>query len=128
MVKIEISSKKPKTTTASPFPYPSKTVNLTPSGNLYTEINRRQNIIKSILDKCTLKPGDVCVASVPEDRDKYGDITVLNIAQNYQELGKDYEWKTDNPLLVYAQSKNSSRFFCTVNFLEKKNVNTTQAC
>jgi hypothetical protein len=118
MLILEVSSKKPK-----PAPYTPPPFTPTPpsNNNITTEVWRRAGVVTRLVNSLKYKEGDICITAEAADRDKYGDIRVLSIARSYQQLGKDYEWRNDNPMLVYATSlKDSSKFFCTVNFLEKK--------
>ena len=126
MIVIEISAKKPK---PAPFVYsggsykPPAVTHIPPpsqSSDIQKEVERRCQVVKDLVTNLPYKEGDICEAR-GEDKEKYGDIRILNIARSYAELGAAYEWRSDNPMLVYATSlKDSSKFFCTVNFLEKK--------
>ena len=87
------------------------------------EAKRRDDIIKQMFKNCPYKEGDIVKPYSAAGIKQYGDdVIVEKICDTYAKMGKSEEWpKDDCPMIVTAWSnKTSSRFFCTVGYLEKK--------
>lgn len=83
----------------------------------------RNNIIKRMVSNIPYKCGDTVSPHSEKEVSIWGkDCVVETIATNLTQLGRDYVWPNDdNPLLVGVYSKKKDcRFFCTPNFLIKK--------
>lgn len=95
------------------------TSNIPAQSNAYKEAMRRDNIVRALYRTCPYKVGDTCFLPASAKKDYGTTAVVMHIAEQYIALGKDYEWKDDNPMIVYAKSDKGKFFFCTVSYLTK---------
>lgn len=99
-------------TWGSPSPIPAHT-------DIYKEALRRDRVVRDLYSKCPYKVGEVCFISTSGKKSYGTAATILSIAKCYADLGKDYEWKNDNPMIVYAISDTGQHFFCSVDYLTR---------
>lgn len=118
MLILQISKKKPKPVISYASSYSSKT----PGTVLVEEYKRRDNIIKDLIKGCAYKVGDVVMCASEQGANKYGDnITVTRMVTHYSQMGGTEAWpENNNPLIVEAVGEDGVLFWCTTNYLKKK--------
>ena len=131
MLEIIISNKAPKPAPPVPAPWvykppaPSTAPPAYGAQNtsaIFLEAKRRDTIIKGLVKNLPYSVGDICQPTTDKGKQEYGKCKILHIATTYAALGKDYEWKGDNPMIVHAKGVDKNIvFFCTTDFLEKVN-------
>lgn len=87
---------------------------------LSNEAMRRDSLIRKMAGECKFKVGDRVTFVSDESKEKYGELTVEGICQNYAEYGRSKWPDHDCPLIVTAFSeKLNSRLHCSHQTLKK---------
>lgn len=89
----------------------------------FFESQKRNSIIKEAWAACGIEVGDVCTMAL--EPEKYGDLYVERILENYAQYPKELDWPDhDRPMIVKCayqdQEGNTKRIWCTVDILKLK--------
>lgn len=114
MLTIKITDRKQPTPIVSytPKTYPAVKT-------LYSEMHSRDQRVRDLFNKCPYVVGDKCRPVSEDGFAEYGACTIEHVCKSYADLGKDYEWKNDNPLIVTAINEKGLRLFCSTDYLKK---------